>query len=245
MTKPGENDVSKLRFKISISLDGFVAGPSQSLDNPLGIGGGRLHKWAFPLAAFRGLMGLENGPYQRGTLLTRTASQTDTQMDVKQPLIDDALVRRLVTTQFPQWADLPVRPVAPGGWDNRTFRLGEHMIARLPSARAYSMQVEKEHQWLPMLAPSLPLSIPAPLAIGEPADGYYPWRWSIYRWIEGDTAAPERIANLRDFATSLAQFLIALQRIEPTGGPPPGPHNLHHGGRSRPTTPRHGRRWLP
>lgn len=36
-----------------MSLDGFVAGPSQSLDNPLGIGGMRLHEWAFPLAAWR------------------------------------------------------------------------------------------------------------------------------------------------------------------------------------------------
>ena len=50
--------MSKLRFKISMSLDGFVAGPSQSVDNPLGIGGGRLHEWAFQLAVFRALLGL-------------------------------------------------------------------------------------------------------------------------------------------------------------------------------------------
>jgi dihydrofolate reductase len=53
--------VSKLRFRISMSLDGFVAGPSQSVDNPLGIGGMRLHQWAFPLAAWRGMHGLEGG----------------------------------------------------------------------------------------------------------------------------------------------------------------------------------------
>lgn len=144
-------------------------------------------------------------------------------------VIDDTLVRRLVTTQFPQWAHLPVRPVVRGGWNNRTFHLGEHMIARLPSAAAYAVQVEKEYRWLPRLAPELPLPIPTSLAIGEPADGY-PWRWSILRWLEGDTAAPERIADLRDFAASLAQFLIALQRIDPTGGPPPGPHNFYRGG---------------
>src|SRR5882672_9977297 len=63
----------------------------------------------------------------------------------------------------------------------------------------------------------------------ESASGY-PWRWSIYRWIEGDTAAPERIADLSDLAASLAQFLIALQRIDPTDGPPPGPHNFWRGG---------------
>ena len=53
--------MSKLRFRISMSLDGFVAGPSQSVDNPLGIGGMRLHEWAFPLAAWRAMHGLEGG----------------------------------------------------------------------------------------------------------------------------------------------------------------------------------------
>ena len=53
--------MSKLRFKISMSLDGFVAGPSQSVANPLGIGGERLHEWAFRLAAFRALHGMEGG----------------------------------------------------------------------------------------------------------------------------------------------------------------------------------------
>ncbi len=99
---------------------------------------------------------------------------------------DEALVRRMVAAQFPQWADLSVRSLAPGGWDNRTFHLGEHMVVRLPSASDYAAQVEKENLWLPRLAPLLPLPIPVPVAIGEPADGY-PWRWSVYRWIVGET----------------------------------------------------------
>jgi dihydrofolate reductase len=53
--------VSKLRFRISMSLDGFVAGPSQSVDNPLGIGGMRLHEWVFPLANWRAMHDLEGG----------------------------------------------------------------------------------------------------------------------------------------------------------------------------------------
>ncbi len=143
--------------------------------------------------------------------------------------IDVSLVRRLVAGQFPQWADLPIKPVEFDGWDNRTFRLGEDMSVRLPSAEAYTMQVEKEHRWLPRLAPLLPLPIPVPLAMGVPADGY-PWHWSVYRWIEGETASIERIAALRQFATALAQFLVALQRIDATGGPPSGPHNFYRGG---------------
>jgi aminoglycoside phosphotransferase (APT) family kinase protein len=148
---------------------------------------------------------------------------------VEQPLIDDVLVRKLVAAQFPQWADLPVRPVDVGGWDNKTFYLGEHLIVRLPSASAYSEQVEKEQRWLPRLAPLLPLPIPQPLAIGKPASGY-PWSWSIYRWMEGDIATPERIDDMTGFATSLAEFLVALQRIDPMDGPGPGAHNFYRGG---------------
>jgi aminoglycoside phosphotransferase (APT) family kinase protein len=143
--------------------------------------------------------------------------------------IDVSLVRRLVATQFPQWADLPIKPVEFGGWDNRTFHLGEHMAVRLPSAAAYSLQVEKEHRWLPRLAPLLPLPIPVPLAMGMPAEDY-PWHWSVYRWLDGEIATIERIADLHQFASTLAQFLVALQRIDPAGGPPPGPHNFFRGG---------------
>src|SRR5260221_14754872 len=150
---------------------------------------------------------------------------TTGKMDVEHPVIDDALVRRMVAAQFPQWADLPVRSAAVGRWDNKTFRLGEQMIVRLPSAADYSAQVEKEHRWLPKLAPLLPLPIPTPLAMREPASGY-PWRWTIYRRIERDTAAPERIADLSDLAASLAQVLISLQRIDPTDRRPPRPHNV-------------------
>ncbi len=143
--------------------------------------------------------------------------------------IDTALVRRLVATQFPQWRDLAVRPVASGGWDNRTFHLGDGMTLRLPSAAAYSLQVEKEHRWLPRLAPLLPRPIPVPLAMGVPAEGY-PWHWSVYGWIQGETARRENIADLSQFAADLAGFLIALKRIEPTGGPAPGQHNFFRGG---------------
>jgi hypothetical protein len=81
-------------------------------------------------------------------------------------------------------------------------------------------QVEKEHRWLPRLAPHLPLAIPVPLAKGVPAEGY-PWPWSVYRWLEGENASIDRIADLRQAATDLAHFVAALQRIDPAGGPPP------------------------
>lgn len=150
-------------------------------------------------------------------------------MHVDEIPMDVRLVERLLATQFPQWAHLPITPASPQGWDNRTFRLGTDMSVRLPSAAAYSLQVEKEHRWLPRLAPHLPLPIPVPLAKGMPAEGY-PWHWSVYRWIEGDTARADRIGDMSAFATTLAHFLAALQRIDAAGGPPPGPHNFFRGG---------------
>jgi dihydrofolate reductase len=53
--------MSRLRLRLSISLDGFVAGPGQSVENPLGVGGMRLHQWVFPLAAWRAMHDLPGG----------------------------------------------------------------------------------------------------------------------------------------------------------------------------------------
>jgi aminoglycoside phosphotransferase (APT) family kinase protein len=143
--------------------------------------------------------------------------------------VDSDLVRRLVASQFPQWADLPVKPVARSGWDNRTFHLGDDMSVRLPSAEAYSAQVAVEQRWLPFLAPSLPLRIPEPLAMGSPSHGY-PWNWSVYRWIPGVASSQESINNLPDFVRELAAFLASLQQINAASGPQPGPTNFYRGG---------------
>lgn len=145
------------------------------------------------------------------------------------PEIDAALVARLVAEQFPGWAHLPILPVTPGGWNNRTFRLGETMVVRLPSATRYVAQIDKERRCLPHLAPQLPLPVPEPLAAGAPGAGY-PWPWSVYRWLEGEPAASAPIKDRSRFATALAGFLSALQGIDPAGAPPPGAHNFHRGG---------------
>lgn len=143
--------------------------------------------------------------------------------------IDELLVRRLVASQFPQWKELPIRAVLRSGWDNRTFHLGDEMLVRLPSGADYALQVEKEHQWLPKLRLKLPLPIPAPLAMGEPGEGY-PWKWSIYQWLDGESAASAKVDDLSLFAKDLAEFLIALERIDSAGGPAPGLHSFYRGG---------------
>lgn len=148
---------------------------------------------------------------------------------IDDPSIDASRVAALVSSQFPQWAGLPVTRVVPGGWDNRSFRLGEALVVRLPSSAAYSAQVEKEHRWLPVLAPLLPLAIPRPVGLGEPTHGY-PWRWAIREWIEGDTAAQGRPNALSQFAEGIGRFLDALHRIDSRDAPPPGPDNFFRGG---------------
>ncbi len=146
--------------------------------------------------------------------------------------IEAAQVQRLIEDQFPRWADLPIEPVANGGWDNRTFHLGTDMVVRLPSAAKYAQAVEKEHRWLPRLAPHLPLPTPTPLAMGAPSSDY-PYAWSVYRWLDGHTASPELITRPVGFATDLATFLVALQAVDPTDGPQPGIHNGYRGGTLR------------
>jgi dihydrofolate reductase len=59
--------MSRLRFRISMSLDGFIAGPNQSLEEPLGVGGEALHEWVFPLEAWRGPHGLDGGEVNEST----------------------------------------------------------------------------------------------------------------------------------------------------------------------------------
>lgn len=143
--------------------------------------------------------------------------------------MDAQLAKKLIETQFPQWKDLPIRPVAKSGWDNTTFHLGDNMLIRLPSAEEYASQVEKEQMWLPKLAKHLPLPIPTPIACGHP-DASYPFKWSIYSWIEGESAATAKINNLTDFAKSLADFLIAFHKIDFILGPKAGPHSFYRGG---------------
>jgi aminoglycoside phosphotransferase (APT) family kinase protein len=139
------------------------------------------------------------------------------------------VVSCLIAEQFPQWAHLAISPVDLDGWDNTTYRLGDEMSVRLPSDMRYVPQIEKEHRWLPVLAPQLPLPIPRPVAKGEPGCGF-PAPWSIYGWIDGAPAPIVGDCDHDQLADDLAGFLGALQHVSPTDGPRPGPHSFNRGG---------------
>jgi aminoglycoside phosphotransferase (APT) family kinase protein len=142
--------------------------------------------------------------------------------------IDAALVRRLIETQFPRWAALPVTPVEVDGWDNRTYRLGDTMSVRLPTAAGYVPAVAKENEWLPRLARQLPLPIPDVLGAGVPDRGY-PYPWSVRSWLPGTTALAAPPTDPSRFAEQVAAFILALQRCDTEGAPRAGAHSWHRG----------------
>ena len=143
--------------------------------------------------------------------------------------IDIALVRALLAEQLPQWADLPITPLGEGNSDNVIFRLGHDLVVRLPRPDRARFQVLKEHRWLPVLAPHLPLAIPEPVELGEPSP-IYDRHWSVYRWLDGQIAELNEPADPHEAARQLARFVSALQAIDTTDGPVPGPQNFFRGG---------------
>lgn len=134
--------------------------------------------------------------------------------------VDEALVRRLLESQLPGLADLPLTRIEAWGTSHVIFRLGSHLSVRLPKIGWAARQGEKERRWLPALAPHLAVEVPVPVALGEPAAGY-PLPWYVAPWLEGESpAAPGSIDRCR-LALELAAFVRALQRIDATGAPQP------------------------
>ncbi len=129
------------------------------------------------------------------------------------PAIDAALARRLVDTQFPPWAELPLFPFTPAGSDHVIYRLGEELSVRIPRHAGAITQARKEAEWLPRLAPHLPLAVPVPVEVGEPDFGY-PWQWAVSRWLDGEVATVEALSGSHEAAVALAEFLTALHRFD-------------------------------
>lgn len=151
-----------------------------------------------------------------------------TQMHENEQPTDPALVRRLLAAQFPQWAHLPLQAVESAGTDNALYRLGEEMVVRLPRIDWAIAQIEREARWLPHLAPHLPFTVPVPLAVGEPGEGY-PWHWSVNPWLPGENATFDRIGDPVQFARDLAKFIRAMQQVDTTGAPLAGSPGVSRG----------------
>jgi aminoglycoside phosphotransferase (APT) family kinase protein len=131
--------------------------------------------------------------------------------------VDVDLVEVLLAQQHPNLATLPVHAVE-GGFDNYMFRLGESFAVRLPRSAIAARLLDNEQRWLITLSDRLPLQIPVPIRVGQPAFGY-PWRWSVVPWLVGATAEVAPVAASE--APRLASFLRALH----VAAPPDAPRN--------------------
>lgn len=136
------------------------------------------------------------------------------------------LVQRLLADQFPRWADLPIDLVDSYGTDHDIYRLGDHLAARLPRIGWATAQAAKEAEWLPRLAPHLPLAVPVPRAMGRASEGY-PFAWSVCEWLPGQNANAG-IDDVEQAAVDLAGFIRAL-RVIPTAGAPNRPRGKRGG----------------
>lgn len=132
-------------------------------------------------------------------------------------IADDA-VRRLLAAQLPEWADLPVRRLPPVGTDNQLFRLGDELAVRMPRIHWAADSAVWEHTWLPRLAPYVPVTVPAPLALGEPGEGY-PWHWTVVPWVEGATPTAESF-DPTEWAESLGHVVRTVREAPAMGAPP-------------------------
>ena len=143
-------------------------------------------------------------------------------------VVDEELLRQLLQDQFPSLATLELLAVDSDGTDNWLFRLGGDLLVRLPRRPSAALQSSKVHDWLPRLAPALPLRVPTPVSAGSACDAF-PWPWSICSWIEGLPAEPISLSGSIEAAVQLGLFVRALQNQEAGSGPPPGEHNSFRG----------------
>ena len=127
--------------------------------------------------------------------------------------INISIVQHLLETQFPRWADLPIFLLSAGGTENVLYRLGEHLVMRLPRITDAVAPLEKDTKWLSVLAPHLPLEIPQQLAVGQPC-AQYPFAWGVYQWLEGTDVQAKPLLNFDQLALDLAGFILALQKIK-------------------------------
>jgi aminoglycoside phosphotransferase (APT) family kinase protein len=133
--------------------------------------------------------------------------------------IDDELVRRLLGSVSPAYADLPLRRFEVTGSTNALFRLGDDLLVRIPRQPGGTETIEKEARWLPYVAPHLPVAVPEIVGVGEPGFGY-PEKWSIVRFLQGDRPVVPRAgeAARHGLAAELADVVTALRSLDVPDG---------------------------
>ncbi|MBO9555786.1 phosphotransferase [Cellulomonas sp.] len=132
--------------------------------------------------------------------------------------VSEDLVRTLLRAQQPDLADLPLRWIGTG-WDNALWRLGDDLALRFPVRETAVPLVTHEQQWLPVLAPRLPVDVPVPVRVGVPGAGY-PWPWSVVPWFDAVPAGLTPVESRDAWCEQLADVFVALHRPAPADAPP-------------------------
>lgn len=145
-----------------------------------------------------------------------------TKMHENELEISEDLVRHLLKTQCPHWADLTLTPVKSSGTDNALFRLGNDLIIRLPRVEwqpgSNDKTISKEYEWVPKLAECLTTPIAVPVFKGH-SDEFYPWFWTISKWNKGHNPSYEVENEYEHLAKDLAKFLNEFHAIKLSNGP--------------------------
>lgn len=165
--------------------------------------------------------------------------------------VDEALARRLIASQFPEFKAASLLR-AGSGWDNAAYLVDGRVVFRFPQRSAAAPLMEREIQFMPAIAQHLALPVPNPAYAGVPEHDY-PYRFAGYDVIPGKTACSRALTldERRVLAESLATFLRTLHDIDmatfpaplppdPIGKldpmrlgieeePPSGPHCIVHG----------------
>lgn len=142
------------------------------------------------------------------------------------------IARRLIAAQRPDLRDLPIDPVG-AGTDNTMYRVGTKLLMRMPRTRGTEASLRKELTWLPRIGPGLHWRVPEPAFTGEPSSEF-PLTWALYRWIEGEPAGQDSVADWTTYGRDLASFVKELHALDLRGAKRGGDLEWYRGGLLQP-----------
>lgn len=132
--------------------------------------------------------------------------------------VDETLVRKLLSSQHPEWARLSLTPIRSSGSDHALFRLGDDYVIRLPRVGWATQGINKEYEWVPKIAQNLTIPVSKPIFKGQP-ESYYPHFWIVHAWNDGHNPEFEQNDEYLELVKELAAFLNEFHDIKLIGGP--------------------------